>query len=65
MPRPEPTDARLVVDAVAEAIARPGQVVDVVRAAANDARRRRPPGSRVGALVGTVVTGGPAPPGTR
>jgi len=29
MPRPEPTDARLVVDAVAEAIARPGQVVDV------------------------------------
>ena len=37
MPRPEPTDARLVVDAVAEAIARPGQVVDIVRATANDA----------------------------
>src|SRR4029078_2939069 len=36
MPRPGPSDVRLVVDAVAEAVARPGQVVDIVRATAND-----------------------------
>ena len=58
MPRPEPTDARLVVDAVAEAIARPGQVVDSVRATANDALAGAARLARgVGALVGTV---GPA-----
>ena len=37
MPRNEPTDVELVCDAVAEAIARPGVVVDNVRAAAGDA----------------------------
>ncbi|MFC4944057.1 WS/DGAT/MGAT family O-acyltransferase [Pseudonocardia sp. GCM10023141] len=37
MPRPEPTDAQLVFDAVAEAVARPGVVVDNVRSAAGDA----------------------------
>ncbi len=37
MPRNEPTDAELVCAAVAEAIARPGVVVDNVRAAAGDA----------------------------
>lgn len=37
MPRPEPTDAQLVLGAVAEAVARPGVVVDNARAAAGDA----------------------------
>lgn len=37
MPRPEPTDMQLVMGAVAEAVARPGLVVDNVRAAAGDA----------------------------
>ena len=37
MPRNEPTDVELICDAVAEAIARPGVVVDNVRAAAGDA----------------------------
>jgi WS/DGAT/MGAT family acyltransferase len=37
MPRPEPSDAQLVFEAVTEAIARPGEVVDNVRAAAGDA----------------------------
>ena len=65
MPRPEPTDARLVVDAVAEAIARPGQVVDVVRATTNDALAVAARLARgVGALVGTVVTGGRLAPGS-
>jgi diacylglycerol O-acyltransferase / wax synthase len=50
MPRPEPTDARLVVDAVAEAIARPGQVVDNVRAAAGDAV------ATVGKIAGQVLS---------
>jgi diacylglycerol O-acyltransferase / wax synthase len=65
MPRPEPTDARLVVDAVAEAIARPGQVVDVVRATTNDALAVAARLARgVGGLVGTVVTGGRLAPGS-
>jgi diacylglycerol O-acyltransferase len=37
MPRNEPTDIELVCGAVAEAVARPGVVVDNVRAAAGDA----------------------------
>ncbi len=37
MPRPEPTDVQLVVGAVAEAVARPGLVVENVLAAAGDA----------------------------
>jgi WS/DGAT/MGAT family acyltransferase len=37
MPRNEPTDIELICGAVAEAIARPGEVVDNVRAAAGDA----------------------------
>jgi WS/DGAT/MGAT family acyltransferase len=37
MPRNEPTDVELICDAVAEAIARPGVVVENVRAAAADA----------------------------
>lgn len=65
MPRPEPTDARLVVDAVAEAIARPGQVVDMVRATTNDALAVAARLARgVGSLVGTVVTGGRLAPGS-
>jgi len=65
MPHPEPTDARLVVDAVAEAIARPGQVVDMVRATTNDALAVAARLARgVGSLVGTVVTGGRLAPGS-
>ena len=49
---PSRRDVRLVVDAVAEAIARPGQVVDIVRATANDAlavaARLRARGRRAG-----------------
>ena len=37
MPRPEPTNAQLVLGAVAEAVARPGEVVENVRVAAGDA----------------------------
>jgi diacylglycerol O-acyltransferase len=65
MPRPEPTDVRLVVDAVAEAIARPGQVVDTVRATANDVLTGAGRLARgIGSLVGTVVTGGRLAPGS-
>jgi diacylglycerol O-acyltransferase len=65
MPRPEPTDARLVVDAVTEAIARPGQVVDSVRATANGALSEAARLARgLGTLVGTVVTGGRLAPGS-
>ena len=65
MPRPEPSDVRLVVDAVAEAVARPGQVVDIVRATANDALAVAARLARgVGALVGTVVIGGRLAPGS-
>jgi diacylglycerol O-acyltransferase len=37
MPRPEPSDAQLVLAAVAEAVARPGVIVDNARSAAGDA----------------------------
>ncbi|QJY46753.1 WS/DGAT/MGAT family O-acyltransferase [Pseudonocardia broussonetiae] len=37
MPRPEPTDVQLVMGAVAEAVARPGLVVETAVAAAGDA----------------------------
>ncbi|MGQ0574731.1 MAG: WS/DGAT/MGAT family O-acyltransferase [Pseudonocardia sp.] len=37
MPRSEPTDSQLVLGAVAEAVARPGELVDTARAAAGDA----------------------------
>ncbi|OLT15738.1 diacylglycerol O-acyltransferase [Pseudonocardia sp. CNS-139] len=37
MPRPEPSDAQLVLGAVAEAVARPGEIVDNTRVAAGDA----------------------------
>ncbi|MCW2720513.1 wax ester/triacylglycerol synthase family O-acyltransferase [Pseudonocardia sp.] len=37
MPRPEPGDAQLMLDAVAEAVAQPGVIVDNARAAARDA----------------------------
>jgi diacylglycerol O-acyltransferase / wax synthase len=48
MPRPEPSDVQLVWDAVAEAVARPGEVVDNVRSAASDAV------ATVGKVVGGV-----------
>jgi WS/DGAT/MGAT family acyltransferase len=37
MPRPEPSAAELVVEALTEAVARPGEVIDNVRVAAGDA----------------------------
>jgi diacylglycerol O-acyltransferase / wax synthase len=65
MPRAEPSDVCLVIDAVAEAVARPGQLVDTVRATANDALAGAARLARgVGALVGTVVTGGRLAPGS-
>jgi len=65
MPRPEPSDVRLVVDAVTEAVARPGQVVDTVRATANDALAGAARLARgVGTLVGTLVSGGRLAPGS-
>src|SRR5919112_4308240 len=65
MPRPEPTDAALVADAVAEAVARPGEVVDTLRFAANDAAAEVTRVVRgVGALVGTVARGGRLAPGS-
>jgi WS/DGAT/MGAT family acyltransferase len=48
MPGPEPTDVQLVWDAVSEAVARPGVVVDNVRSAAGDAV------ATVGKVVGGV-----------
>jgi WS/DGAT/MGAT family acyltransferase len=37
MPRPEPTDARLVLGALKEAVARPGELIDTARMATGDA----------------------------
>lgn len=48
MPGPEPTDVQLVWDAVSEAVAQPGVVVDNVRSAAGDAV------ATVGKVVGGV-----------
>jgi diacylglycerol O-acyltransferase / wax synthase len=65
MPRPEPSDAQLVADAVAEAVARPGEVVDTVRHAAQDVVTGATRLVRAaGALVGTVVAGGRLAPGS-
>jgi WS/DGAT/MGAT family acyltransferase len=65
MPRPEPSDAQLVADAVLEAVARPGQVVDTVRAAANDVATGATRVVRgVAALLGAVVPGGRLAPGS-
>ena len=50
MPRNEPTDVELICGAVAEAIARPGEVVDNVRAAAGDAV------ATVGKIAGQVLS---------
>ena len=53
MPRPEPSDGQLVLDALGEAVTRPGEVVDNVRAAAGDAMATA--GKIVGA-AGKVLT---------
>ncbi len=50
MPRNEPTEVELICGAVAEAIARPGEVVDNVRAAAGDAV------ATVGKIAGQVLS---------
>ncbi len=47
MPRPEPSDVQLVLGAVAEAVARPGELVETARVAAGDAM----------ATVGKVIDG--------
>jgi WS/DGAT/MGAT family acyltransferase len=65
MPRPEPSDAQLVADAVAEAVTRPAQVAEAVQHTAGDvvtgvSRLVR----GAGALVRTVAFGGRLAPGT-
>ncbi|MDT7580062.1 MAG: diacylglycerol O-acyltransferase / wax synthase, partial [Pseudonocardiales bacterium] len=65
MPRPEPTDAQLVAQAVADTVARPAELVDTVRHATGDltavaARLAR----GAGALLGTVAAGGRLAPGS-
>jgi hypothetical protein len=69
MPRPEPSAAELVVEALTEAVARPGEVIDNVRVAAGDAM------ATVGKLTGafgqlftiarTAVAPGPRHPAQR
>ena len=59
MPRPEPTDAQLIAQAVADTVARPAELVDTLRHATGDltsgaARLLR----GAGALIGTVASGG-------
>ncbi len=49
MPRPEPSAAQLVLGAVTEAVARPGEIVDNVRVAAGDAM------ATVGKLAGAAT----------
>ena len=66
MPRPEPTDAELVARAVADAVARPAELVDTVRHATGDltagaARLLR----GTGALLSTVAAGGRLAPALR
>ena len=65
MPRPEPSDVQLVADAVAEAVARPGEVVETLRHAANDAVAQVSRVVRgIGELVGAVLPGGRLAPGS-
>lgn len=65
MPRPEPSDVRLVTDALAEAAARPGEVLDTVRHAARDVAAGATRLARAaGALAGTVAAGGRLAPGS-
>jgi WS/DGAT/MGAT family acyltransferase len=65
MPRAEPSDARLLVDALAEAVARPGEVVRTIRHAADDLAAVAERVVRgIGGLVGTVVSGGRLAPGS-
>jgi diacylglycerol O-acyltransferase / wax synthase len=65
MPRTEPTDAQLVWGALAEAVARPGVVVDNVRAAAGDAVATAGRlASTAGQLASMLVKAGRSAPGT-
>ena len=65
MPRPEPSDVQLITDAVAEAVGRPGQVIDAVRHAMNDAVAQASRVVReVGELVGAMLPGGRLAPGS-
>ena len=53
MPRPEPSDGQLVLDALGEAVTRPGEVVDNMRAAAGDAMATA---SKVVGAAGKILT---------
>ncbi|MFP5070810.1 WS/DGAT/MGAT family O-acyltransferase [Pseudonocardia nantongensis] len=53
MPRPEPTDGQLVLDAVGEAVSRPSELVDNVRTATGDALATV---GKVGRAAGKVLT---------
>lgn len=53
MPRPEPSDGQLVLDALGEAVTRPGEVVDNVRAAAGDAMATA---TKVAGAAGKIFT---------
>ncbi|MFP5020001.1 WS/DGAT/MGAT family O-acyltransferase [Pseudonocardia phyllosphaerae] len=53
MPRPEPTDGQLVLDALGEAVTRPSEIVDNVRTATGDALATV---EKIGRGVGKVLT---------
>ncbi|MEQ3550754.1 wax ester/triacylglycerol synthase family O-acyltransferase [Pseudonocardia nematodicida] len=53
MPRPEPTDGQLVLDAIGEAVTRPTEAVENVRVAAGDALATV---GKLGRAAGTVLT---------
>src|SRR6185312_651715 len=65
MPRPGPSDAQLVARAVADAVARPADLIDTVRHATGDVAAGAAWLLRgVGTLVGTVAAGGRLAPGS-
>jgi diacylglycerol O-acyltransferase / wax synthase len=65
MPRPGPSDAQLVAQAVADAVARPAELIDTVRHATGDVAAGAAWLLRgVGTLVGTVAAGGRLAPGS-
>ncbi|MCF7550537.1 wax ester/triacylglycerol synthase family O-acyltransferase [Pseudonocardia sp. WMMC193] len=53
MPRPTPSDVRLVAEAIGEAVSRPGEIVDNVRAATGDAVATA---TKVAGMAGKLVT---------
>ncbi|MCW0213374.1 MAG: wax ester/triacylglycerol synthase family O-acyltransferase [Pseudonocardia sp.] len=53
MPRPEPSDRRLIADAIGDAVTRPGEIADNVRAATGDALATV---HQVAGMAGKVLT---------